>query len=79
MAYSIKTQLTHDDLIRSGACLDGVKAWQEKHAPLLTVISTDDALKTGDGTKYIVVAANLDGYGYRYGYGDGDGDGYGEE
>ena len=82
MDINVKTQLTSDDLIRSGACFDGVETWREKYADRLTVISTDDALKTKDGMDYIVVAANLDGDGYGgYGYGGyggyGKGDGYG--
>ena len=71
MEISVKTQLTRDDLIRSGACFDGVEEWREKHADGLTVIATSDAALIIAGRDYINRAANIDGYG------DGDG-GYGD-
>lgn len=74
--------ITRDDVIRSGACEDGVFKWAEEFADNLTAMPVNVALRIcGESDKeYIRKAANLDGYGYGsgYGYGDGDGEGYGE-
>jgi hypothetical protein len=85
MDHRIKTQITPDDVIRSGACADGVYAWIVKHGSP-TAVDVRGALKvSAAGEKsYIRRAAGLDGNGYGdgdgngYGYGYGDGDGYGD-
>ena len=89
MDGSVKDQLTRDDVIRSGACTDGVFEWSSEHAANLTAISTKAALRLASSSErpYIEVAAGLRGYGYGYGsaygygygsaYGSGSGDGSG--
>ena len=80
MDVRVKAQITPDDVIRAGACADGVYAWIKEHGSP-TAVDVRVALKASDINEqnYIERAANLDGYGDGYGYGDGDGygDGYG--
>ena len=80
MDGSVKDQLTRDDVIRSGACTDGVFEWSSEHAANLTAISTKAALRLASSSErpYIEVAAGLRGYVYGYGSGSGSGDGYGD-
>ena len=83
--------ITRDDLIRAGACASGVAEWCERHAPLLTAIPVDVAIRLSteeeadkirralqlDGNGNGNGNGNGDGNGDGYGYGNGDGDGYG--
>ena len=67
-------RITRDDLIRVGACADGVSEWAEKFAKNLTAIPALRALelceKNDSGAYFFILkAADLTGY--------GDGDGYG--
>lgn len=81
MDITVKNQLTPIDVIRSGACSEGVKEWLDEFAPNITAMPVKAALRlceSEDQKSYIARAANLDGYGYGNGYGNGDGYGYGE-
>ena len=79
--------LTADDVIRAGACANGVYTWIYRHG-LRTGYPVKLALRYAtvghDDDRYIRLAAGLIGYGYGYGddygygYGDGDGDGDGD-
>lgn len=80
------TKITVDDVIRAGACEEGVYKFINRLYPniaasvdvieILTLLRPHEKL-------YVVSAARLDGYGdgngygYGYGYGDGDGSGSG--
>jgi len=79
MDQSVKTQITPDDVIRSGACAEGVYAWIKEHG-CPTAVDVRLALKVSntDERRHIRRAANLDGNGNGYGYGDGYGNGYGD-
>jgi len=72
-------QITRDDVVRSGACFDGVRDWCDKHNILDTAISVSGMPRN----EYIERASRLsgsgDGSGSGYGYGDGDGDGSGDQ
>ncbi len=68
-------RVTVVDVLDTGACYDGVKAWVLKNR----LIAGDTKLYVAD--EYIARAACADGYGngdgYGYGDGYGDGNGYG--
>jgi len=66
-------QITRDDVVRSGACFDGVRDWCDKHNILDTAISVSGMPRN----EYTERASRLSGYGYGSGYGDGYGDGSG--
>ncbi len=81
----IKEFLTYADVVRSGACLDGVIEACKEHGTWFG--KTDDLLQVfGTDNGYLTHAAGINGYGYGYGYGygngngngDGDGNGYGD-
>ena len=77
--------ITADDVIRSGACADGVYAVLYRlHKRVCAAMPVDELLpllKTHE-KRYALVAADADGdgngYGYGYGYGYGNGYGYGD-
>jgi hypothetical protein len=71
--------LTRDDLIRAGACSEGVDVWICRNAPKQTAVTVAVAIERSDGESrdWILRAAELDGYGDGYGDGDGDGSGSG--
>lgn len=72
-----KILITRDDVIRGGACADGVYAWTAKHAPGVTAMPLAVALRkaVGEHKDYITRAVQLNGYGNGNGDGNGDGDG----
>ena len=78
MAGGGLTTITVDDLLRAGACLNGVLAHKRRLAPYATAVDVDDLLLSlGDdheAIRWLLRASGQDGYGD--GYGDGDGDGY---
>jgi hypothetical protein len=81
MDYSVKTHLTRDDVIRSGACIDGVDAFCKRHSILATAMPVETLValaRRDDEDDRVLRAANLDGYGNGDGYGDGNGDGNGD-
>ena len=66
--------LTRDDVVRAGACPEGVDAWLQRCRPIPTTLSVAKALlKCRDDKErdWVRRAARLDGFG------DGDGYGYG--
>ena len=71
--------VTRDDIIRAGACVDGVYAWCEQIGITATAMPVSDLLTKSDarGKEWIEKACGLNGYGCEYGYGDGDGHGHG--
>lgn len=71
--------LTRDDLVRAGACWDGVVAWAKSHAPAATVVDAVWASERANeaDARTIREAAGLSGCGCGYGYGSGRGHGYG--
>ena len=79
--------ITADDVIRSGACADGVYAVLYRlHKRVCAAMPVDELLpllKTHE-KRYALVAADADGDGNGYGdgngngNGNGDGDGYGD-
>ena len=78
--------ITVDDVIRGGACADGVYAFLRRVPdiemfPACLPVGAAITLAR-DNAPYVQRAANLDGdgdsYGYGYGYGDGNGYGYGD-
>ena len=80
-----RKSITRDDLVRSGACLEGVEEVREDLFPKLTVVDVKKALAALDEDQedYLIKAANMSGNcngygnGYGYGYGNGYGNGYG--
>ena len=66
----MKARLTRDDVIKAGACTDGVYKWANRHAKQLTVMPTRFALAAAseDDRAHIEAAAGISGYGYG-GYG----------
>ena len=78
--------ITYCDIVRAGACLDGVIRWCKGHGDTFW-LTIDQATAIGDEwiNKALWVCGDGDGYGYGYGdgdgygygYGNGDGDGYG--
>ena len=68
--------LTFEDIVRDGACANGVLRACEQ-ARFFSGTVQEVLKKFPDDTARIMSAAKLDGYGDGYGYGDGDGDGYG--
>ncbi len=84
MESGVKTKLTVDDVVRSGACRSGVTEFHQLHFPTMTVVGVTEALeKAGSNDKeYILTAAGMTSLG-SLGYGDvlgcalGDGYGYG--
>ena len=79
MDSSVKTIITRDDVIKAGACSDGVFDWCEENDINATALKVKTILKIADEDEHVYIkrAANLSGDGNGYGYGDGDGDGYG--
>ena len=78
VAMTCNPIITADDVIRAGACSDGVYKWLNSNAGWVpAAMPAADLLKNlrGNDLSYVIAAAALDGYGD--GYGDGDGDGYG--
>ena len=73
-----RSHLTRDDVIASGACIDGVDDWMLGKS-LRASMSVKALLKLADDTdhRYIKTAANMDGNGTGTGYGDGYGNGNG--
>ena len=70
--------ITADDVVRTGACVDGVYAAIKKmRYRIAAAMPVSEIVKKLDEREkhYAVNAASLDGNGY--GYGDGYGDGYG--
>ena len=81
--------ITADDVIRAGACREGVMQVIGMLGPRMAAAMSADRLilllgkEEAEAARYILRAASLDGYGYGdygdggygYGYGDGDGDG----
>ena len=72
------TAVTVDDLLRAGACRDGVLAHKRRLAPHATAVPVDELLQAlvgnDDAVGWLLKASYRDGYGY----GDGDGYGHGE-
>ena len=76
MDCSVKTQLTPDDVVRFGACYDGVMDWLKSAAPNTTALLTFDALELCENDSernHIELAAGMRGYGNGNGYGYGNG------
>ncbi len=75
----VKSFLTMQDLIKSGACKDGVIAWCDRNKFYMGNTSLALNLSNENERQYIEFVAGLSGYGSGSGYGDGsgDGDGYG--
>ena len=83
--------ITRDDLIKSGACAEGVDEVITRLWPVPAAMRVSDILRklTKDEDEYVIRAANLngngngnddgdgDGSGNGYGYGSGDGSGDG--
>ena len=76
--------ITAEDVIRGGACREGVYGWLSSHpsAPVALPVAVALRMSSRDERVHIEAAAGMrgDGYGDGYGYGDGDGygDGYGD-
>ena len=75
--------ITAEDVIRAGACADGVHSWCDEHIGDRRAVTSDEALAVAGAERVrILYAAGLDGdgcgYGYGRSYGYGDGDGYGD-
>ena len=75
--------VTADDIVRGGACADGVAealaSLSERGIEIsaaMSVAALQRAL-SADEFEHVRHAIKLDGYGYGYGNGDGYGDGYG--
>jgi hypothetical protein len=70
--------LTYCDVVRAGACIDGVISWCKENGNKF-FLKISDAVKLKN--EWIDRTLGLNGYGNRYGngygYGNGDGDGYG--
>ncbi len=87
MVISITPVITADDVIKSGACADGVydaiKKLGSSFRAAMSVEMLRKILTTNDFS-YVASAAKLNGYGdgdgdgNGYGYGDGNGNGYGD-
>src|SRR5690606_22941582 len=72
--------LTADDIVRAGACREGVARVLRRLAGTIAAampVSAILRLLAEDERGYVTRAAQLDGYGHDYGCGYGDGDGYG--
>ena len=75
--------VTIDDMVRGGACREGVRDWMNDHGVIATAIDPVSPIVKSDeeANKYLSDASRLsgygDGYGSGYGYGDSYGDGYG--
>ena len=73
--------VTVDDLVRAGACREGVIEVRDRIAPHATQAEVAQLLAKLDDEQrnYLMQAAGLagDGYGDGSGYGNGYGDGYG--
>ena len=80
MAVSFLSHVTPDDIVRGGACADGVYAVMRELNITATCIAVPALLRAlGDNVRrreYVERAAGLVGSGY--GSGGGSGDGYGE-
>jgi hypothetical protein len=83
-SLTIDPVITADDVVRAGACSDGVAKVVKRLANRLAAAmpaSQVAKLVGADNHRYVTAAAKLDGYGYGdgsgYGYGDGSGYGYG--
>ena len=73
-----KRVITADDVVRAGACPDGVRKFIRRCNGIAAAVTVASALRlarTSDERDWILMAADGFGYGYGYGYGDGDGDG----
>ena len=72
--------ITYCDIVRAGACLDGVIRWCKGHGDTFW-LTIDQATAIGDEwiNKALWVCGDGDGYGDGNGdgYGDGNGDNYG--
>ena len=74
--------ITADDVVRVGACFDGVRSVIERanragrNLPAAAPVSAVLRLLTPHERSYVLRAAELDDYGV--GYGDGDGSGSGD-
>ena len=78
------TAVTVDDLLRAGACRDGVLAHKRRLAPHATAVPVDELLQAlvgnDDAVRWLLKASYRDGYGngivngngYGYGYGYGE-------
>ena len=80
MAESV---ITADDVIRAGACPDGVYEFLEAHAEFVTAAMPARAvlaLCEQQERSHVEAAIDLsgDGYGYGFGFGSGDGSGFGD-
>ena len=72
--------ITADDVVRAGACPDGVGVFIRRCKGIAAAVTAAVALrfaKTHEEREWIRKAADLDGYGSGYGSGDGSGDGSG--
>ncbi len=85
------TFLSVDDVVRSGACREGVTLWRDDHFAGYSVVDVGTALSCADDKDRVHIerAAGIvgdgvgdgdgdgNGYGNGYGYGNGNGYGYG--
>ena len=72
--------LTVDDMVRGGACREGVREWMDDSSIDASAIDPSSPLLDSYAISYVEKAARLSGYGSGYGYGSGSGygDGYGD-
>ena len=79
MVFAPQTFLTFEDIVRDGACANGVLRACEQ-AGIFAGTIQEVLQKFPSQSERIMRAANLSGYGYGDGYGDGSGsgDGYGD-
>ena len=72
MVFAPQTFLTFEDIVRDGACANGVLRACEQ-AGIFAGTIQEVLQKFPSQSERIMRAANLSGYGYGDGYGDGDG------
>jgi hypothetical protein len=86
MEQGMTAIITADDVVRAGACREGVSEFVHEHAGLIkAAMPVEQVLKLVgvDHQDYVLKAADLNGYGsgsgygYGYDYDDGSGSGYG--
>jgi len=76
MDFGVKKSLTVDDVVRSGACRDGVMKWLDNNNLMITSIPTYVALslcKNDYERKHIEFASGVISYGNDCGNGNGNG------
>jgi hypothetical protein len=69
--------LTADDVIKAGACADGVHSWMRRRAKGETALPVEDALSRARDSERPYITAAVGGYGNGSGYGNGNGYGSG--